>query len=1141
VSQTGFGTVTGAIAAAAGQTLNIGTIALLPISAGATTGTVKGVVSSAGTGAPIAGATVTANTFSVTTGSDGSYEIANVPSGAVTVSAAAPGYQTVTGAGSVPAGGILLFSPQLARGGGGTVTISGTASYTDDGVNYSPAAYAVVKAGTLSATADVSGNYTLANVPAGQINLLATYSSYPPLNVNFTAQASQQVRFDPRFVSSTIPNQNTLTVIVTDQVTGSPIAGASVSLNGLVLNTAANGESVFTSNVFIGNNSVVVLAAGYEPRRITLPVQGAQAVTLPVMLAKAGSGGDRTQTYIVPAGVYALDVTLSGGGGGGGGWDTAAGGAGGAGATVTATVAVTPGQVITVVQGEAGGFGTEVFCQNPSTGGTAGTGDGAGGQGGMEVNCPGFLGTGASGEGGGGGGASSVTVGGTVIRAGGGGGGGGGSHKRAGSNGSDAPLIITQTADCQIAGAGGDGQVNVPSFVSGRIIDGGGGGGGGGSYAGGQGAGGVYGIDQSQASTGGGGGASCYYASAANPILGTPVIAAGPAGGAGAVPSPFTPATDGTAGSVTLTPVGVQSITCATDPASAFNTATDGHSGILAGGATDLHWQVSNPGIPNSALSAGDYSAVPDSNWVPAVAVYMPYASWLRPNLGNAAWISQVPNGYQIPAVDADIFYRLQFILDSSVNLAAFQLNMDFWADNSVYEVWVNDMAQSGLPGVGTLPQTPSDPYYAFNYTTSAALTTYTFNQGWKTGLNTLIVNVKTGPYGVGFLAQFRGNQTCQPFSAIQMDVATDKPDYLASATALVTTTLTNPNPYPVSGALTVDVVDASGVLVGNVTQQGVSIAPGGNLPVSGLFPIGAILPAQYTVTAVLANNGAEMARASATFNVLPNNQSAPATSTVATDRYTYNPSDRVTISSRVLSQSANLILNNLTLAVQVVDAGAAVQFTHDYPIAQLLPGGQLDFSVQQPLLNAPAGIYTVKQDLLDEQQRVVSHAETAYQVGSTRGTGFGLTGTVAATPHAVHPGETLALAAAATNRGNADLANLPLTLYLIDPDLGRVAAQFTQTSTVATGASVPFDTTWITQGQAGATYFAVLAAQIDSHTEVTLAQDSFQIVAASATTAPEPIPALGAPALALMGLLMALAASRTRRRTTTPNTQTTR
>ncbi|MDR0276006.1 MAG: carboxypeptidase regulatory-like domain-containing protein, partial [Burkholderiaceae bacterium] len=38
VSQTGFGTVTGAIAAAAGQTLNIGTIALLPISAGATTG-----------------------------------------------------------------------------------------------------------------------------------------------------------------------------------------------------------------------------------------------------------------------------------------------------------------------------------------------------------------------------------------------------------------------------------------------------------------------------------------------------------------------------------------------------------------------------------------------------------------------------------------------------------------------------------------------------------------------------------------------------------------------------------------------------------------------------------------------------------------------------------------------------------------------------------------------------------------------------------------------------------------------------------------------------------------------------------------------------------------------------------------------
>ncbi|MDR0276157.1 MAG: carboxypeptidase regulatory-like domain-containing protein [Burkholderiaceae bacterium] len=338
-----------------------------------------------------------------------------------------------------------------------------------------------------------------------------------------------------------------------------------------------------------------------------------------------------------------------------------------------------------------------------------------------------------------------------------------------------------------------------------------------------------------------------------------------------------------------------------------------------------------------------------------------------------------------------------------------------------------------------------------------------------------------------------------QVTNLVQMGVATDQPDYPANATAQITTTLTNPNPYPVSGMLTVDVVDASGVRVGNVTQQGVSIAPGGNLPVGGLFPIGAILPAQSTVTAVLADNGAEMARASTAFNVLPNNQSASATSTVATDRYAYNPSDRVTISSRALSQSSNLILNNLTLMVQVVDAGAAVQFTHGYPIAQLLPGGQLDFSVQQPLLNAPAGIYTVKQDLLDDQQRAFNHVETTYQVGSTRGTGFGLTGTIAATPKTVRPGETLGLAASAANQGNDDLAGLPLTIYLIDPVLGTVAAQFDQTSDIAAGASAPFNTTWITQGRVGATYLAVLVAQIGSGasaTNVTLAQDSFQIQA---------------------------------------------
>jgi len=288
-------------------------------------------------------------------------------------------------------------------------------------------------------------------------------------------------------------------------------------------------------------------------KRYLLPTLSGVALALSVLPATPAWAA----TYTVPAGVYALDVTLSGGGGGGGGWDNGApGGAGGAGATVKARIAVTPGQVVTYTEGQGGGKGDEFYCTTgPSLGGAAGTGDGAGGQGGP-VNCilpP--AATAFSGEGGGGGGASSISVGGTVIRAGGGGGGSGGSAQWAGGAGGNATGLV-QTAACAAAGAGQDGQGGSTT------IDGGGGGGGGGSYNGGAGTGGASGEDENlppsgHSSTSGSGGASCYYSSAANPILATPApisIVTGPAGGVGGERLVREP-TSGAGGSVAFAPV----------------------------------------------------------------------------------------------------------------------------------------------------------------------------------------------------------------------------------------------------------------------------------------------------------------------------------------------------------------------------------------------------------------------------------------------------------------------------------------------------------------------------------------------------------------------------------------------------------
>ena len=140
-----------------------------------------------------------------------------------------------------------------------------------------------------------------------------------------------------------------------------------------------------------------------------------------------GSG----QTFTIPATVTNITVTLTGGSGGNGGND--AGRSGGAGSTagrVTGTLAVTPGEVLTLFIGGAGGNGSD---GRGASGGWSGASGGAplGGAGGSGGNS-GTKSFSSSGSGGGGGGATwlyrSTNTANTnnILAVAGGGGGGGG-------------------------------------------------------------------------------------------------------------------------------------------------------------------------------------------------------------------------------------------------------------------------------------------------------------------------------------------------------------------------------------------------------------------------------------------------------------------------------------------------------------------------------------------------------------------------------------------------------------------------------------------------------------------------------------------------------------------------------------------
>ena len=140
-------------------------------------------------------------------------------------------------------------------------------------------------------------------------------------------------------------------------------------------------------------------------------------------------------TFAVPAGICFVTITASGGQGGSaftGGTPTNPGADG---ATVTARVAVTPGQSLSIFVAGAGANG--IIGTTSETGGAGGIGGGGGGS------------ITKGGTSGGGGGASVVTAGGSLLVVAGGGGSGGvdgGTGVRAGRSATPAPQESARTA-----------------------------------------------------------------------------------------------------------------------------------------------------------------------------------------------------------------------------------------------------------------------------------------------------------------------------------------------------------------------------------------------------------------------------------------------------------------------------------------------------------------------------------------------------------------------------------------------------------------------------------------------------------------------------------------------------------------------
>ena len=266
-------------------------------------------------------------------------------------------------------------------------------------------------------------------------------------------------------------------------------------------------------------------------------------------------------TWTVPVGVTSIQAVVTGAGGGG----NTLGSFGGSGAVVTATLAVTPGEVLNLVVGGGGGIGnsgpysqggaggggaSSIGYGTPATGGQTLIVAGAGGGAGDGGDSPsGFVGTGATGGSAGVGTNSSSTPqifdgtagtsygAGTSVGSGGYGGGAVGNAVAGGAGGASPPTYSSPVGYAGGAGFGGSGGTGGGGGPNGNAGYGAGGGTGGLSTSGGGGgggAGGGGGGGQLPPDLGGGGGGGGTLV----PAGGSAVLAnngSGVTGGAGSI------------------------------------------------------------------------------------------------------------------------------------------------------------------------------------------------------------------------------------------------------------------------------------------------------------------------------------------------------------------------------------------------------------------------------------------------------------------------------------------------------------------------------------------------------------------------------------------------------------------------------
>lgn len=332
--------------------------------------------------------------------------------------------------------------------------------------------------------------------------------------------------------------------------------------------------------------------------------------------------------------------------------------------------------------------------------------------------------------------------------------------------------------------------------------------------------------------------------------------------------------------------------------------------------------------------------------------------------------------------------------------------------------------------------------------------------------------------------------------SIYQVTPATDKVSYGPNEVVQISSTMKNLSAFAGTAAVRLSILDSNNVLVSALgTTSAQTVAAGATGVFSGLnFSTGNTYVGNYKVQAELVDNaGTVVAFGSVPF-VIAATSGQSAKATIATDKQLYNPFDTVRISDRITNLLTNATLDDARVITTVTNPNGSVRFTKTETLQQLTPSALKDYAYSLSLMSAAAGQYNAALTVTKPDGTPLAQASTQFSVASTADTGAGLVGTISATPAVANMGQTVNLAFNASNNGNGALANVPLTVSIVDPDKQQVIAEYPYATALPIGGTYNGNAKWVASGNTGATYVAVLNATVGSKT-IALAQTTLTVL----------------------------------------------